>query len=107
MGVEKISVETFIAHAKTFPVIDVRSEAEFEHAHIPGAWNLPLFNNDERKIVGTIYKQTSREEAIKKEYAIYRIPIKMDEWISAKLVEYVTKNKKPISADRTPINKRM
>ena len=66
MGIEKISVESFIAHAKTFPVIDVRSEAEFEHAHIPGAWNLPLFNNDERKIVGTIYKQTSREEAIKK-----------------------------------------
>lgn len=66
MGVEKISVEAFIAQAEQFPVIDVRSEAEFEHAHIPGAWNLPLFNNDERKIVGTIYKQTSREEAIKK-----------------------------------------
>ena len=66
MGVEKISVETFIAHAKKFPVIDVRSEAEFEHAHIPGAWNLPLFNNEERKIVGTIYKQSSREDAIKK-----------------------------------------
>ena len=66
MGVEKISVETFVAHAKDFPVIDVRSEAEFEHAHIPGAWNLPLFNNEERKIVGTIYKQTSREDAIKK-----------------------------------------
>ena len=66
MGVEKISVETFVAHAKIFPVIDVRSEAEFEHAHIPGAWNLPLFNNEERKIVGTIYKQTSREDAIKK-----------------------------------------
>jgi tRNA 2-selenouridine synthase len=66
MGVEKISVETFVAHAKDFPVIDVRSEAEFEHAHIPGASNLPLFNNEERKIVGTIYKQTSREDAIKK-----------------------------------------
>jgi tRNA 2-selenouridine synthase len=66
MGVEKISVETFVAHAKSYPVIDVRSEAEYEHACIPGAWNLPLFNNEERKIVGTIYKQTSREEAIKK-----------------------------------------
>ena len=66
MGVEKISVETFVAQAKNFPVIDVRSEAEFDHAHIPGAWNLPLFNNEERKIVGTIYKQTSREDAIKK-----------------------------------------
>ena len=66
MGLEKISVDSFIAHAKNHPVIDVRSEAEFEHAHIPGAWNLSLFNNEERKIVGTIYKQTSREEAIKK-----------------------------------------
>lgn len=66
MGVEKISVETFVALAKYFPVIDVRSEAEFDHAHIPGAWNLPLFSNEERKIVGTIYKQTSREDAIKK-----------------------------------------
>ncbi len=66
MGVEKISVDSFVAHAKNFPIIDVRSEAEFEHAHIPGAWNLPLFNNDERKIVGTIYKQDSREQAIKK-----------------------------------------
>lgn len=66
MGVEKISVEAFVAHAKNFPVIDVRSEAEYEHAHIPGAWNLPLFNNEERKIVGTIYKQSSREDAIKK-----------------------------------------
>ena len=66
MGVEKISVEAFVAHTKNFPVIDVRSEAEYEHAHIPSAWNLPLFNNEERKIVGTIYKQTSREDAIKK-----------------------------------------
>ena len=66
MGVEKIYIDAFIAHAHQFPVIDVRSEAEFEHAHIPGAWNLPLFNNDERKIVGTIYKQQSREDAIKK-----------------------------------------
>lgn len=66
MGIEKTSVETFIALAEKFPVIDVRSEAEFEHAHIPSAWNLPLFNNDERKIVGTLYKQNSRESAIKK-----------------------------------------
>ncbi|MFN6374707.1 MAG: tRNA 2-selenouridine(34) synthase MnmH [Chitinophagia bacterium] len=66
MGVEKISIERFVALSKQFPVIDVRSEAEFQHAHIPGAHNLPLFNNDERKVVGTIYKQQSRELAIKK-----------------------------------------
>ena len=66
MGVEKISVERFVELSAQFPVIDVRSEAEFGHAHVPGAYNLPLFNNEERKVVGTIYKQQSREQAIKK-----------------------------------------
>lgn len=47
------------------PVIDVRSPLEYEHAHIPGAVNLPLFGDEERKVVGTTYKQQSREEAIK------------------------------------------
>lgn len=66
MAVEKISVERFVELSRLFPVIDVRSEAEFGHAHVPGADNLPLFNNEERKVVGTIYKQQSREMAIKK-----------------------------------------
>lgn len=46
-------------------MIDVRSPAEYEHAHIPGALSLPLFSNEERKVVGTAYKQESREKAIK------------------------------------------
>jgi tRNA 2-selenouridine synthase len=66
MGVEKISITTFIELYQHYPIIDVRSEQEYEHAHIPGAVSLPLFNNEERKIVGTIYKQQSREAAIKK-----------------------------------------
>jgi tRNA 2-selenouridine synthase len=51
--------------SKEHPVLDVRSPSEFLHAHIPSAYNLPLFNNEERKIVGTIYKQQSRQQAIK------------------------------------------
>jgi tRNA 2-selenouridine synthase len=66
MSVTKISSEELINLHFTFPIIDVRSEGEYNHAHIPGAYNLPLFNNEERKIVGTIYKQQSREQAIKK-----------------------------------------
>lgn len=66
MGIEKISVDRFIALAQQHPVVDVRSEGEFLHAHIPGATNLALFDNEERKVVGTLYKQRSREEAIKK-----------------------------------------
>jgi tRNA 2-selenouridine synthase len=38
-------------------LVDVRSEGEYDEASIPGAVNLPLFNNDERAQVGTIYRQ--------------------------------------------------
>ena len=47
------------------PVLDVRSPGEFQHAHIPRAHSLPLFDNEERRVVGTAYKQESREKAIK------------------------------------------
>lgn len=66
MSVTKISIEDLVKIHYSYPIIDVRSEGEYNHAHIPGAFNLPLFNNDERKVVGTIYKQQSREQAIKK-----------------------------------------
>ena len=47
-------------------IIDVRSPAEFEQGHIPGAVNIPLFSNEERAIVGTIYKQIGRQQAVVK-----------------------------------------
>ena len=65
MAVEKISIETFIELRKKYPVLDVRSPGEFGHAHIPSAHSLPLFTDEERKIVGTAYKQESRERAVK------------------------------------------
>ena len=46
-------------------VIDVRSPAEFEEDHIPGAINLPSLSNKERAEVGTIYKQISPFKARK------------------------------------------
>lgn len=52
--------------AKLSPVIfDVRSPGEYAHAHVPGAFSLPLFSDEERAKVGTTYTKTSREEAIK------------------------------------------
>jgi len=65
MAVQKITIEEFIMQAANAIIIDVRSPAEFEQAHIPNAFSLPLFNNDERAIIGTTYKKQSREEAIK------------------------------------------
>ena len=65
MASEKINIEQFLELAKQHPVLDVRSPGEYQHAHIPGAFSLPLFSDEERKIVGTAYKQESREQAIK------------------------------------------
>lgn len=65
MGAIKIDVGSALEAYSELPVIDVRSPAEYEHAHMPGAMNIALFSNDERKIVGTTYKQHSREMAIK------------------------------------------
>ena len=44
-------------------VIDARSPAEFAIDHIPGAVNYPVLNDEERVIVGTLYKQQGAFEA--------------------------------------------
>ena len=43
--------------------IDLRSEGEYSAETIPGAINIPILNNEERKIVGTTYKQKDIEKA--------------------------------------------
>ena len=65
MAVQRENIETFMELAARHPVLDVRSPAEFQQGHIPGALSFPLFSDEERKIVGTAYKQQSREIAIK------------------------------------------
>jgi tRNA 2-selenouridine synthase len=46
-------------------IIDVRSPSEFAEDHIPGAINCPVLDNEERKHVGTLYKQVNAFEAKK------------------------------------------
>lgn len=65
MAVKKLLIEEFLALAEQLPVFDVRSPGEYNHAQIPGAISLPLFSDEERKIVGTLYKQQGRQRAIK------------------------------------------
>jgi tRNA 2-selenouridine synthase len=65
LPIEKLPIDRFLELGKKIPVLDVRSPGEYKHAHIPGAYNLPLFTDEERKVVGTAYKQQSREAAIK------------------------------------------
>src|SRR3989338_7173048 len=46
--------------------IDTRTPKEFQEDHLPHAINVPILSNEERAIVGTIYKQQSKEEAIER-----------------------------------------
>jgi tRNA 2-selenouridine synthase len=53
-----------VADRHAFDVlIDARSPAEFALDHMPGAVNCPVLDDDERRIVGTIYKQQGAFEA--------------------------------------------
>ncbi len=65
MAVKKITIEEFLLLADRHPVLDVRSPGEYLHAHIEHANSFPLFTDEERKVVGTAYKQESRQKAIK------------------------------------------
>ncbi|WP_420149015.1 tRNA 2-selenouridine(34) synthase MnmH [Spirosoma sp.] len=61
---KNIAISDFLRLDKSIPLADVRTPAEFAQGHVPGAFNLPLFSNEERVQVGTTYKQIGREEAI-------------------------------------------
>jgi tRNA 2-selenouridine synthase len=43
--------------------IDMRAPSEFRDGRIPGAVNVPLFSDEERRVVGTIYKQVGSDDA--------------------------------------------
>ena len=62
--INQLSVDGFLEKARTLPVIDVRSPGEYDHAHIPGAVNIPLFDNEERALVGTKYKNAGKDSAV-------------------------------------------
>ena len=64
MAIKRISFSE-IDLKKLNDIIDVRSPSEYEVDHIPGAINLPVLSDNEREMVGTIYKQNSKFEAKK------------------------------------------
>ncbi|WP_462317487.1 tRNA 2-selenouridine(34) synthase MnmH [Marinilabilia sp.] len=61
-----LSPSKFLKASEKYPVVDVRTPAEFAQGHIPGAINLPIFSNEERAVVGTFYKKEGRNEAVLK-----------------------------------------
>ena len=67
-------------------VIDARSPAEFAEDHLPGAINWPVLDDEQRRIVGTLYVQTSALEARKlgAAMAARNIADHLDRWIADK-----------------------
>ena len=59
----KIKVVELWKDRKDYVILDVRSPGEFKKGQIPGALNLPVFSDEERVRVGTLYKRRSSEVA--------------------------------------------
>jgi len=64
MEYQQIEAGEFLAKSLTIPVIDVRSPAEYCQGHVPGAYNIPLFNDEERKNVGIRYQKSGSEDSV-------------------------------------------
>lgn len=52
-------------YGKDYTFVDVRSPKEFEIDTIPNAINIPIFSDEERAIIGTIYTKESQQKAIR------------------------------------------
>ncbi len=67
MSVGVLPVAELLARLDSFDcVIDARSEDEYLEDRLPGAVNWPTLNNEERRNIGTIYKQVNAFEARKR-----------------------------------------
>jgi tRNA 2-selenouridine synthase len=66
MQATKLDIDQFLISAEQFPLVDVRSPSEFALGHIPGAQNIPLFDDHERAEIGTLYKLRGKEDAVER-----------------------------------------
>jgi tRNA 2-selenouridine synthase len=71
MSLSTLSATEVIQRLHEFDtIIDARSEGEFLEDHLPGAVNWPTLNNEERRDIGTLYKQVNPFAARKRGAAI-------------------------------------
>ncbi len=68
--ITNLPIKEYLESVRNTPTLDVRSPMEYEHAHIPGAFNLGLLNNEERKIIGTTYKNSGNQAAVIQGYQL-------------------------------------
>lgn len=58
-----VDVAKVLKEINNIPVVDLRSPGEYQDATIPGAYNIPLLDNIERALVGTVHKKEGSERA--------------------------------------------
>lgn len=61
-GLPAVDPEPLLAVADA-TIVDLRTPAEFADDHLPNAHNVPLFSNEERALIGTLYKCSSPDDA--------------------------------------------
>ncbi|HYQ57838.1 MAG TPA: tRNA 2-selenouridine(34) synthase MnmH [Draconibacterium sp.] len=81
---KEITVSEYLQKAAVVPLVDVRSPGEYKKGHIPMAASIPLFTNEERAHVGTVYVQQSKEIAIEVGY----------KYVNPKLEWFITESRK-------------
>jgi len=62
--VPKMPALAWLKEMALWPLLDVRSEGEFQEGYIPGSISAPILNNEERHQVGITYKQKGQSAAI-------------------------------------------
>jgi tRNA 2-selenouridine synthase len=63
---KEINIKTFLEKSRDIPVLDVRTPDEFLQGHITGAINFPIFDTNERAVIGRIFKEDGSHAAILK-----------------------------------------
>lgn len=72
------------------PLFDVRAPIEFQKGSVPGAVNLPLMDNDERKAIGTTYKKEGQAAALEMGHKLVKGAVKQAR--VAAWVDFAAKN---------------
>lgn len=76
-----LNPEAFYEQSEGKIILDVRSPGEYNQGHIKGSISFPLFTDEERAEVGTLYKQKGKETAM----------LKGLEFVGVKMAEMVEK----------------